>query len=101
MLCFVLINSVLLNLFGLESREGFCQTESGMVRSFHVEGQKTEKALEPTVESLVRGIFRLRISLRRRAESTGGCVKLKPTYGDNYSSQNAVRNCRAFLQPKQ
>ena len=35
------------------------QRESG--RSFHVEGPKTEKAREPTVESLVQGIWRLRV----------------------------------------
>ena len=37
-----------------ESREGFCWRGRG--RSFHVDGPKTEKAREPTVESLVRGI---------------------------------------------
>ena len=36
-----------------------------------------------------------------KPESTGGCVKLKPAYEDNYSPQNSVRNCLAFLQPKQ
>ena len=35
-----------------ESREGFCRRGRG--RSFHVDGPKTEKAREPTVESLVR-----------------------------------------------
>ena len=34
-----------------ESREGFCQRGRG--RSFHADGPKTEKAREPTVESLV------------------------------------------------
>ena len=43
-----------------ESREGFCRRGRG--RSFDVDGPKTEKALEPTVESLVRGIWRLRVS---------------------------------------
>ena len=43
-----------------ESREGFCQRGRG--RSFHVEGPKTEKAQEPTVESLAQGIWKLRIS---------------------------------------
>ena len=43
-----------------ESREGFCQRGRG--RSFHVDGPKTEKAREPTVESLARGIWRLRVS---------------------------------------
>ena len=46
-----------INLFRLrvnESREGFCRRGRG--RSFHVDGPKTEKAREPTVGSLVRGI---------------------------------------------
>ena len=43
-----------------ESREGFCRRERG--RSFHVEGLKTEKEREPAVKSLVRGIWRLRVS---------------------------------------
>ena len=43
-----------------EAREGFCRRGRG--RSFHVDGPKTEKAREPTVESLVRGIWRLRVS---------------------------------------
>ena len=33
-----------------ESREGFCRRGRG--RSFHVEGPKSEKVREPTVESL-------------------------------------------------
>jgi len=32
-----------------ESRDGFCWRRRG--KSFHVEGLKTEKALEPVVES--------------------------------------------------
>ena len=51
-----------------EFRESFCRRGRG--RPFHVDGPKTEKARKPTVESVVRGI-------RSRAESTGGCVKLK------------------------
>ena len=47
-----------------ESREGFCQRGRG--RSFHVDGPKTEKAKEPTAESLVRGILRLRVSVVER-----------------------------------
>ena len=43
-----------------ESREGFCQRGRG--RSFHADGPKTEKAREPTVERLVRGIWTLRVS---------------------------------------
>ena len=37
-----------------ESKEGFCRRGRG--RSFHVEGPKTEKAREATVESVVRGL---------------------------------------------
>ena len=47
-----------------ESREGFCRRGRG--RSFHVDGPKTVKAREPTVESLVRKIWRLRISEAER-----------------------------------
>ena len=43
-----------------ESREGFCRRGRG--RSFHDDGSKTEKAREPTAESLLRGIWRLRVS---------------------------------------
>ena len=43
-----------------ESREGFYQRGRG--RSFHVDGLKTEKVWELTLESLVRGILRLRVS---------------------------------------
>ena len=39
-----------------ESREGYCRRGRG--RSFYVEGPKAEKAREPTVESLVRGMSR-------------------------------------------
>ena len=44
-----------------ESREGFCQRGRG--RSFHVDGPKTEKAREPTVESLVRKIWILMLRM--------------------------------------
>ena len=40
--------------------------EEGEARSFHVDGPKTEKAREPTVESLVRGVWRLRASQTER-----------------------------------
>ena len=46
----------------------------GRGRSFHVDGPKTEKAWEPTVES---GVKHLETVIRSRAQSTGGCVKLK------------------------
>ena len=61
--------------FQNESRECFCRRDRGM--SFHVDGPKTEKAREPTVESLVRGLNLEAESIRSRVESTGGCVKLK------------------------
>ena len=35
-------------------------------KSFQAEGPKTEKAREPTEESLVRGIWRLRVSETER-----------------------------------
>ena len=43
-----------------ESREGFSWRGRG--RSFHVNGLQTETAQEPTAESLVQGIWRLRVS---------------------------------------
>ena len=58
-----------------ESRDGFCRRGKG--RSFHVDGPKTEKAREPTVESLVRGIWRLRVSKAERRVREGVSVKLK------------------------
>ena len=59
-----------------ESREGFFSRRTGRGRSFHIEGPKTEKAREPTVESLVRGLRRLRVSETGQKSATG-CVKLK------------------------
>ena len=52
-----------------ESREGFCRRERG--RSFHVDRPKTKKAREPTVESLMRGIWRLRVSDAERRVREG------------------------------
>ena len=52
-----------------ESREGFCRR--GRARSFHGDGPKTEKALEPTVESLVRRTWRLKISEAERRVREG------------------------------
>ena len=52
-----------------ESREGFCRRGRG--RSFHVDGPKIEKALEPTVESLVQRTWRLRISEAERGVRDG------------------------------
>ena len=52
-----------------ESREDFCRRGRG--RSFHVDGPKTEKAREPTVESLVPEIWRLRVSETERRVQEG------------------------------
>ena len=58
-------------------RDFLSERKGKVIACRNVEVPSTEKALEPTVESLVRGIWRLRVSIRSRAESTGGCVKLK------------------------
>ena len=52
-----------------ESREGFCR--KGRARSFHVQGLKTDKAQEPAVEILVRGVWRLRVSKAQRGVLEG------------------------------
>ena len=53
-----------------ESRDGFCQRGRG--RSFHIDyGPKTRKAREPTVKSVVRGIWRLRVSEAQRRVHEG------------------------------
>ena len=44
------------NVLMLDMAPGHSSLQRGSGRSFHVEGPKTEKAREPTVESLVRGI---------------------------------------------
>ena len=64
-----------------ESREGFCRRGRG--RSFHVDGSETEKVREPIVENLVLGIC---MDIRSRAETTGGCVKLKTITAIRWSS---------------
>ena len=51
------------------SKESFCRRGRG--RSFYAEGPNTEKVREPTVESLVRGILRLRISEAERRPREG------------------------------
>lgn len=43
-----------------ESTKGFCRR--GKQRSLQVEGPKTENAREPNAESLVRRMWRLRVS---------------------------------------
>ena len=52
-----------------KSREGFFRTGRG--RSILVEGPKAEKAQEPTVESLVRRIWSLRVSEAERRVREG------------------------------
>ena len=52
-----------------ESREGFCWRGRG--RSFHVDGPKTKKVREPTVDSLVHRIWRLRVSEAERRVREG------------------------------
>ena len=52
-----------------ESREGFCRRGRG--RSFHADGPKTKKAWEPTVESLMQGIWKLRVSEAERRVREG------------------------------
>ena len=53
----------------MESRESFSRRRRG--RLFHVEGLKTEKVREPTVESLVGGIWRLTVSEAERRVREG------------------------------
>ena len=54
-----------------ESREGFCRRGRG--RSFHVDGPKTEKALEPTVKikSGMRNLEAVRVSEAERRVREG------------------------------
>ena len=52
-----------------ETRQGFCWRGRG--RSFYTEGPKTEKAREPTVQSLVRGFWKLRVSEAERRVQEG------------------------------
>ena len=63
-----------------ECRESFCGRGKG--KSFQAEGPKTEKAREPTVESLVQGIWRLRVSgAERRVREVslrGSSLSLNP-----------------------
>ena len=56
-----------------ESGECFCWIGKG--RSFHVDQPKTKKVCKPKVESGARNLEAE--SIRSRAESMGGCVKLK------------------------
>ena len=52
-----------------EYREGFYRRRRA--RLINVSGPKTEKAREPTMESLVRGIWKLRVSEAERREREG------------------------------
>ena len=65
--CFEKRNAFRLDL--KESREGFFLR--GRRRTFHVEGPNTENAREPKVESLVRGIWKLRASEAERRVREG------------------------------
>ena len=57
-----------------ESREGFVR--KGRAKSFHLEEPNTEKAQEPAVETLVRGVWRLRVSKAQRGvlEASGSIL---------------------------
>ena len=52
-----------------ESREGFLLERKG--KFIHVDGPKTEKVWEPAVESLVKQIWRLRVSEAERRVQEG------------------------------
>ena len=52
-----------------ESREAFCRRGGGSL--VQVDGPKTEKAREPAVESMVRGIWRLIVSEAERRVREG------------------------------
>ena len=58
-------------------QRGFLSEEGKGRWTKNVDGQKTEKAWEPTLESGVRNLEAE--SIKSRAESMGGCVKLKTT----------------------
>ena len=68
-----------------ESTEGFCWR--GRARPYRVDGRETENAREPTVESLVRRIWRLR-SGRPADEfwdTVGTVGKFTPSYKTNWN----------------
>ena len=73
-----------------ECREGFFRRRG---RSFHADWMKMEKAQEPTVESLVLGIWRLRVS--EAEQSDGGCVKLKAA-----SHRGKTWQCTRYIHSK-
>ena len=53
-------------------------------RSFHVDGPETEKVREPTVENLVLGIWKLRVSEaeRRLREGVGRVCNVEDSHRD-------------------
>ena len=59
-------------------QRGFLSERKG--KSFHLQGPKS-KAREPTVESLVRGIWRLRVSEAERGEY-GSVCKVEHSHRD-------------------
>ena len=69
-----------INVFRLnlkDSREDFVRRGRG--KTFHVEGPETEKAGEPKVESLVRGIWRLREPEAERGDMVAQWVERRPS----------------------
>ena len=75
--CFEKGNVLRFDLKGVQ--KGFGQRGRG--RSFHVEGPETEKAREPTEESLVRGIWRMRVSeAEGRVPEEGGGGTVEDSY---------------------
>ena len=59
------------NVFRLQLNSPVSVSVGERGRSFHVDGPKTGKAREPTVEGLVRGIWRLRVSEAERRVQEG------------------------------
>ena len=60
------------NVLRLDLKRGLISFRERKGQSFHVEGPKTENAQEPTVESLVRGIWKLRVSETERGDHGTG-----------------------------
>ena len=83
-----------------ECRGSFCRRGRG--RSSCVDGLKTEKAQEPAVESLVQGIWRLRLSeaeQRVQEESTGEYRKsMGGEYRKRVQEENTGREYRRRVQ---
>ena len=62
----------------------------GRGRSVQVDGPKAEKAREPTVESLMRGIWRLRVSEAERRVREGVSVMMR---GNGQVTKVKLRRC--------